>query len=81
MEKYIDAFTNSFLGTLNWTYKSILFEVPWYTNYFWGLIVISLSSYGVLKLFSRGAKINLFLEKILAWMHSICFSTFSFLQL
>ena len=42
MEKYIDAFTNSFLGTLNWTYKSVLFEVPWYTNYFWGLIVISL---------------------------------------
>ena len=42
MEKYIEAFTNSFLGTLNWTYKSILFEVPWYTNYFWGLIVISL---------------------------------------
>lgn len=42
MEKYIDAFTNSFLGTLNWTYKSILFEVPWYTNYFWGLILISL---------------------------------------
>ena len=42
MEKYIEAFANSFLGTLNWTYKSILFEVPWYTNYFWGLIVISL---------------------------------------
>lgn len=42
MEKYIEAFTNSFLGTLNWTWKSILFEVPWYTNYFWGLVVISL---------------------------------------
>jgi sterol desaturase/sphingolipid hydroxylase (fatty acid hydroxylase superfamily) len=30
------------LNTLDWTWKSILFEVPWYTNYFWGLIAISL---------------------------------------
>ncbi|TRX48398.1 sterol desaturase family protein [Fulvivirga sp. M361] len=28
--------------TLNWVWQSILFNVPWYTNYFWGLIVISL---------------------------------------
>lgn len=42
MEKYIEAFTNSFFGTLTWTWKSIIFEVPWYTNYFWGLIAISL---------------------------------------
>lgn len=42
MSKYIDAFVNAFNGTLDWTWKSILFEVPWYTNYFWGLIVISL---------------------------------------
>ena len=28
---------NAFIGTLNWTWKSIIFEVPWYTNYFWGL--------------------------------------------
>lgn len=40
--EYLKAFYDAFLGTLNWTYKSILFEVPWYTNYFWGLIVISL---------------------------------------
>lgn len=40
--KYIEAFINSFLGTLNWTWKSISFEVPWYTNYFWGLVLISL---------------------------------------
>lgn len=40
--EYLEAFYNSFLGTLNWTWKSILFEVPWYTNYFWGLILISL---------------------------------------
>ncbi|NNE77707.1 MAG: sterol desaturase family protein [Pricia sp.] len=42
MSEYVDAFVNSFLGTLNWTWKSIIFEVPWYTNYFWGLITISL---------------------------------------
>ncbi|WKV12443.1 sterol desaturase family protein [Marivirga harenae] len=47
MEKYIDAFVNSFMGTLDWTWKSILFEVPWYTNYFWGLIVISLVVWGL----------------------------------
>lgn len=42
MAKYGDAFINSFLGTLEWTWKSIKFEVPWYTNFFWGIIVISL---------------------------------------
>ncbi len=41
MEKYLNAFTNAFMGTVNWTWKSILFEVPWYTNYFYGLILIS----------------------------------------
>ncbi len=30
------------MGTLEWTWKSILMEVPWYNNYFWGLIAISL---------------------------------------
>ena len=33
---------NSLWGTVNWTIDSILFQVPWYTNYFWGLIIISL---------------------------------------
>ena len=42
MEKYLDAFINAFNGTVDWTWKSMLFEVPWYSNYFWGLIVISL---------------------------------------
>ncbi|MCF8274805.1 MAG: sterol desaturase family protein [Flavobacteriaceae bacterium] len=41
MEKYINTFITAFNGTVDWTWKSILFEVPWYTNYFWGLIVIS----------------------------------------
>ncbi|WP_420583245.1 sterol desaturase family protein [Reichenbachiella sp.] len=45
--KYFDSFTNAFVGTVDWTWKSILFEVPWYTNYFWGLIVISLVVWGL----------------------------------
>ena len=42
MEKYLIGFKDAVLGTIDWTWKSILFEVPWYTNYFWGLIAISL---------------------------------------
>ena len=40
--KYLEAFYGSFIGTLNWTWNSIVFQVPWYQNYFWGLILISL---------------------------------------
>ncbi|MCK0157066.1 sterol desaturase family protein [Cellulophaga sp. F20128] len=47
MEKYSEAFTNAFVGTINWTWKSIVFDVPWYTNYFWGLILISLFVWGL----------------------------------
>lgn len=39
---YLDAFVTSFTGTLRWTWRSIVFDVPWYTNYFWGLVLISL---------------------------------------
>jgi len=51
MEKYLDAFSNSFTGAVNWTWKSVLFDVPWYTNYFWGLIAISLFVWGLEMLF------------------------------
>ena len=51
MEKYLDAFLNAFFGTVSWTWKSILFEVPWYMNYFWGLIAISLLVWGLEILF------------------------------
>jgi len=51
LEKYIDGFVNSFLGSLQWTWKSILFDVPWYTNYFWGLILLSLLVWGLEILF------------------------------
>lgn len=42
MKDYLNAFGDAFMGSVNWTWKSIIFEVPWYTNYFWGLIAISL---------------------------------------
>ena len=42
MGMYLNAFVDAFMGTVNWTWKSIVFEVPGHTNYFWGLIVISL---------------------------------------
>ncbi|TYB79156.1 sterol desaturase family protein [Bizionia myxarmorum] len=51
MWEYINAFKESFIGTLDWTWKSIIFEVPWYTNYFWGLIAISALVWGLEILF------------------------------
>ena len=45
------VFVDSFWGTFNWTINSIVFQVPWYTNYFWGLIFISLSVWGLEILF------------------------------
>lgn len=42
MIEYVKSFKAAFVGNLDWTWRSILFDVPWYTNYFWGLIVISL---------------------------------------
>ncbi len=47
MSEYIDIFIQSFWGTAQWTWNSIIFQVPWYTNYFWGLIVISLVVWGL----------------------------------
>lgn len=43
MNAYIDSFVNSFKGNLDWTLKMITFDVPWYNNYFYGLIAISLA--------------------------------------
>ena len=40
--EYLNAFGDAFVSSVNWTWKSIIFDVPWYTNYFWGLIAISL---------------------------------------
>jgi sterol desaturase/sphingolipid hydroxylase (fatty acid hydroxylase superfamily) len=49
--EYIEVFIQAFIGSLNWTWDSILFRVPWYTNYFWGLIVISVLVWGIEILF------------------------------
>lgn len=42
MEKYFDAFVNAFTGSIDWTWRMITFDVPWYNNFFYGLIAISL---------------------------------------
>ncbi len=42
MEKLLETFVNAFSGTIDWTVNSMLFKVSWYTNYFWGLVVISI---------------------------------------
>jgi sterol desaturase/sphingolipid hydroxylase (fatty acid hydroxylase superfamily) len=49
--EYLELFINAFIGTLDWTWKSICFEVPWTRNYFWALIVISLLVWGAEMLF------------------------------
>lgn len=37
----------SFIGTLNYYKANVLFEVPWFQNYFYGLILISLVIWGL----------------------------------
>ena len=48
MEQYWNAFVEAFKGNANWTWKSITFQAdPWYINYFWGLVIISLVVWGL----------------------------------
>ena len=47
MMPYLEAFLNTFNGSLDWTWKSIIGEVPWFQNYFWGIIIISLLVWGL----------------------------------
>jgi len=47
MESYWDLFINTFNGTASWVWQLITFKVPWYYNYFYGLIVISLFVWGL----------------------------------
>ncbi|MFT5149338.1 MAG: sterol desaturase/sphingolipid hydroxylase (fatty acid hydroxylase superfamily), partial [Flavobacteriales bacterium] len=42
MNKYINTFIEAFTSMAEWTWSSIIFDVPWYTNYFWGLFAISI---------------------------------------
>lgn len=51
MQQFLEAFISAVKGSLHWTWKSIIFEVPWYINYFWGLILISLLVWGLEILF------------------------------
>ena len=48
---YLNLFFDAFIGTLNWTWRSITFDVPWSRNYFWGLILISLFVFALELLF------------------------------
>lgn len=47
MTAYLEAFIKAFEGLVNWNWKCIIFDVPWYKNYFWGLILISLIVWGL----------------------------------
>ena len=52
MNKYIDAFLTSFGNFANYAWREITFQVdPWYVNYFWWLIVLSLAVWGLEILF------------------------------
>ncbi len=75
MVKYLDAFTNSFMGTVNWTWKSMIFDVPWYTNYFWGLIAISIFVW-LLEIIFPWRKEQAFFRKDF-WMDA-CYMFFNF---
>lgn len=48
MNKYIDAFVQSFGDFAGYTWREITFQTePWYINYFWWLIVLSLVVWGL----------------------------------
>ncbi len=51
MLKFFDIISSTSLNTLNWVWNCISFNVVWYTNYFWGLIFISLLVWGIEILF------------------------------
>jgi sterol desaturase/sphingolipid hydroxylase (fatty acid hydroxylase superfamily) len=40
--EYWDVFVTAVQGNFRWFWRSVLGEVPWYTNYFYGLTLISL---------------------------------------
>ena len=41
--EYIDVLIGTTLGTANWVWNLILFNVPWNTNYFYGLLLVSIA--------------------------------------
>jgi sterol desaturase/sphingolipid hydroxylase (fatty acid hydroxylase superfamily) len=51
MIEYIDVIVTTISGSFRWFYRSIIFDVPWNQNYFWGLTLISLVVWGLELLF------------------------------
>ncbi len=49
--EFITTIFNAFIGSLNWTWKNITFQVDWHQNFFWGLVLISLLVWGLELLF------------------------------
>lgn len=48
MENYWETFINSSIGFAYYTWNEITFQVsPWYINYFWWLVVLSLAVWGL----------------------------------
>lgn len=48
MNKYFDAFIGSFDDFANYMWREITFQVePWYINYFWWLVILSLVVWGL----------------------------------
>lgn len=47
MNNYLQSFWNTMTGTASWVGDLIMFQVPWYQNYFYGLILISLVVWGL----------------------------------
>ena len=45
--EYLELLFNGTINTANWVIQLILFQVPWYQNYFYGLIAISLFVWGI----------------------------------
>ncbi|MDA9273620.1 sterol desaturase family protein [Flavobacteriaceae bacterium] len=51
MNAPIDIILNALTGSLHWFFRSIVFDVPWSQNYFWGLTIISFVIWGLEMLF------------------------------
>ena len=41
--EYLDLFIGTLVGTMNWVWQLITFNTDWDQNYFYGLIIVSLS--------------------------------------
>ncbi|MDB4297811.1 sterol desaturase family protein [Flavobacteriaceae bacterium] len=60
MDTYLHQFINAMVGTIGWCLQMICFNTPWYLNYFWGLIILSLLVWGLEILFPWRKKQALF---------------------